>query len=322
MKEIKISIVIPLHNAELYIEKCLCSILKNKTNKYEIIIINDGSTDNSETICKEIIKQDKRVKYIYKKNEGCSKARNIGINMANGKYIWFVDSDDFLVENAIDNIIIKLEDNEDIDVMLFGYKICYKSGNVIYRIPKNIREKKDIYNQMLFFNSSWNKLYKKNIITEANISFLENCHMGEDMNFNFKFFSYVKEKKIKVEEKNYYNYVEANGVTSNFNRRKEIFIAFDDIFNFFYENKNFKNMEKILKKYYKQNVIRGIYDAIIREKIKNKNLNIYMEIFKIYKEIAKRKNIFNSYFFKLQLIYCIKLIIYPIYYKIKNKKFY
>ena len=93
-----ISIIVPIYNAEKYISKCLDSIINQTKKELEIILINDGSTDRTEEIIKKY--QDKRIRYFKNKNQGIGKTRNFGIDKAKGKYLLFLDSDDFLVENA------------------------------------------------------------------------------------------------------------------------------------------------------------------------------------------------------------------------------
>ena len=91
-----LSIIVPAYNCEKSIEKCIDSILKQTYNDIEIIIVNDGSTDRTDDICREMAKQENRIKYIFKENGGVSSARNIGLDFANGEFIQFVDSDDYL----------------------------------------------------------------------------------------------------------------------------------------------------------------------------------------------------------------------------------
>lgn len=315
----KLSIIIPAYNVEDNIQQCIEKILNNKSKEYEIIIINDGSNDKTHEICQEILKITNKIKYIYRKNEGCSRTRNQGIKLAKGEYIWFIDSDDFIENGAVDEIIKILKSNKK-DLILFGYNKIYKNGIKEKRIPKEIVEKEDIYKQTLFFNSPWNKIYKKDIILKNKIYFIENCHMGEDLNFNFKFFHYICFDKIMICSKVYYNYKETDGATSNFIKRKEIFVSFDDIIQF-YAKKN-KNMKKVLKNYYKINCIEGLYNAIIKEKLNNKSFDWKTEIKLLFKMINKRKKNFDSNFFYLHLFFCLKLFLYPIYIKIKKEKTY
>ena len=100
MKKIKISVIVPVYNAEKYLSDCIDSILNQTLKEIELILINDGSTDNSLQICREKASKDSRVKIINKKNEGQGYARNIGIDRAKGEFITFVDSDDYIDKEA------------------------------------------------------------------------------------------------------------------------------------------------------------------------------------------------------------------------------
>ena len=96
-----ISIIVPVYNVELYLSKCVDSILAQTYTNLEIFLVDDGSSDRSGRLCDEYAKQDKRIKVIHKKNEGQSDARNVAINMATGEFISFIDSDDYVTENYI-----------------------------------------------------------------------------------------------------------------------------------------------------------------------------------------------------------------------------
>lgn len=96
------SIVVPMYNCEKYIEECLLSICRQKYNNYEVIVINDGSTDNSAMIVEQLSMNDKRIKLFCQENAGVASARNMGISNSNGSYIIFLDGDDLLVENSLD----------------------------------------------------------------------------------------------------------------------------------------------------------------------------------------------------------------------------
>ncbi len=292
-----ISIIIPIYNAEKYLERCLKSITENNDSSLEIILINDGSKDSSEKICKSFMKVDKRIKYISIKNNGCSNARNLGINLSIGKYIWFIDSDDFIEKNSISEILKEIKENPEI--IVFGMKIIKNDKSKAF-YPKIEKKEKFIYNQTIFFNQPWNKLYKSEIIKKNNIYFKKDCHMGEDMAFNFRYFYYIE--KINFVKKTFYNYYLGEGVTSSPKKRIEIFNAFDDIFTFYWD-KDFNNIKKILKKYYKLNAIKSTYSSILKSDLKKyekKN-----ELKKINFELKKRKHIFNSEFLILQFFYSI-----------------
>ena len=126
MEEIKISIIVPVYNVEKHIEKCLDSILEQTLKEIELIVINDGSTDNSLKKIKKY-KEDKRIIIINKKNEGLTKTRNIGFKIAKGKYIYNMDSDDYLESNkALEKLYNKIE-KDDLDILVFDFYREYKN---------------------------------------------------------------------------------------------------------------------------------------------------------------------------------------------------
>lgn len=101
-----VSIIIPIYNVEKYLAECLQSIINQTYSNIEIILVNDGSTDNSEKICLNYIKLDKRIKYYYKKNGGLSSSRNYGLTKSHGSYICFIDSDDFIDNNYVEKLLL------------------------------------------------------------------------------------------------------------------------------------------------------------------------------------------------------------------------
>jgi glycosyltransferase involved in cell wall biosynthesis len=117
--KIDISIVIPVYNSEKYLRKCINSILLNKKTNYEIILVNDGSNDDSAKICNEFLRFNNNIKYIFQSHLGVSAARNKGISLSSGKYIIFVDSDDFIDCSLIDDIS-KIISNTEYDIVRYG----------------------------------------------------------------------------------------------------------------------------------------------------------------------------------------------------------
>ncbi len=200
----KISIIVPMYNAEKWLEKCVNSIIEQSYSNIEILLINDGSTDKTLEICKKIEKIDNRVRVIDKKNEGVSKTRNLGLENATGKYIKFVDSDDWLEKNACEELI-KIIKEEKTDLVICGLNI-YKKNKLlrtphlekkIVEIKKNIKEFEYIYR---VFASPCNKLYRKDKIVEK---FREDLDIGEDLLFNIKYLENIE--KISVTDKCLYN---------------------------------------------------------------------------------------------------------------------
>lgn len=291
----ELSIIIPVYNVEKYLYRCLNSIINNKEESIEIILINDGSKDNSHKICEEFANKDKRIKYIFTENKGCSSARNLGIDLSIGKYLWFIDSDDFIENNAIKSILKELKTNPEI--IIFGTRIRSIKDtidNII--LPYQERKENFIFNQMNLFNSVWNKVYKRKVIKANKICFLKECHMGEDMVFNFKYFYYIE--RINYINKYLYNYCLEEGVSYSVEKRMEIFKAFDEVFKF-YKGKETNYIRKVLKKYYKENGIRGVYKVILQSNLSKENKKNFLKKSRI--EIKKRKEIFQTEFLSLQL---------------------
>lgn len=134
-----ISIIIPVYNVEKYIGKCIDSLIKQKYDNLEIILIDDGSSDNSGEICDKYAKKDKRIKVIHKKNSGQADSRNIGISKASGKYIGFVDSDDYIDKDYYNRLYKTLVKN-NADVVTCKYQNVYNDDYRKEEIGNNIRE--------------------------------------------------------------------------------------------------------------------------------------------------------------------------------------
>lgn len=149
----KVSIIIPVYNNEIYLKKCLDSIINQTYDNIEIILINDGSSDNSLKIMKNYSKKDKRIIIIDKENEGVSIARNAGIKKSSGEYITFVDSDDYLELDAIEKLYNEI-DTKNVDIVRSNYQVHYKkSDNIdvgsLYHLENNIYDKDSIRKKII-----------------------------------------------------------------------------------------------------------------------------------------------------------------------------
>lgn len=188
-----VSIVIPAYNAEQYIEECVNSILKQSYSNLEIIIVNDGSIDNTSNIVRKIAKQDNRIIVIDKLNEGAPKARNLGIEKSHGEYILFFDADDFMNDGCIKTMVTTIE-KYNADVYVGSYCHCDEKGNLIrkflYKATKEKISAKNINKVLLINPLPGNKLYKSKVIKENNIRF-SNVMIGQDLNFFLKYLSEI-----------------------------------------------------------------------------------------------------------------------------------
>jgi len=137
MKKI-LSIIIPVYNVEKYLNRCLDSILTDRFDEFEVILIDDGSTDGSGIICEEYCKKYNNVLLFHKENGGASDARNFGTQKANGKYIWYIDSDDYISNNSISDVIDLLMKN-DCDVMVCQSKKVYENNKIVDECNYSIR---------------------------------------------------------------------------------------------------------------------------------------------------------------------------------------
>lgn len=199
-----ISIIVPIYNAEKYLNKCIKSLINQTKENLEFILVNDGSTDSSEEIIKSY--KDKRIKYFKNKNQGIGKTRNFGMKKATGKYIMFLDSDDYLSTNACDELFSKAEkDNLDLVINNF-YRVeeeTEKKVEVIIPEFKNTTLK-DNKRLLLDVNlAPWNKLYKRELLKKNKIQFVEDLKY-EDAPFVVE--AMDKAKKIGYIKKflNYY----------------------------------------------------------------------------------------------------------------------
>lgn len=194
-----ISIVIPVYNVEKYLRQCLQSIQMQSYKKFEVILVNDGSTDDSLSICNYFCSSDSRFRVFSKTNAGQGVARNFGISRATGELITFVDSDDYLESDYLINLISPIEENNNLDLVVGGYKKVDNNGEIFYE---------EVYKEGIILNSQlslrmlgalpskedsvkgtvWNALYRTHVIRENKIQFLsEREFFSEDTLFNLNY---------------------------------------------------------------------------------------------------------------------------------------
>lgn len=182
-ENIEITIIIPVYNVENFLDRCVSSILTQDFDKFEIILIDDGSPDNSGVLCDKIASQDNRIRVIHQSNKGVSIARNTGLNAAKGRYICFVDGDDTLEKNALSNMWEQVELHPGVDVvcgqLLHGNHILATPATV----PDYINDRKQIRNFYLWTVLNYfavGRLVSRNLIFAHNIFFAPGISCGED----------------------------------------------------------------------------------------------------------------------------------------------
>ena len=208
LKNELISIVVPIYKTEEYLEKCIESIRDQTYKNLEIILVNDGSPDNSKEICEKYAKLDERIKLINKENGGLSDARNEGIKVAKGEYIGFVDSDDYIDEDMFE-VLYNLITENNVDISMVSYREII-NGKVV-RIPANdgktivyskIEALKELLLNLDIENYAWNKLYKTKLFDGVTYPKGRNF---EDIATTYKLFE--KTDKIAYKSEPKYNYV-------------------------------------------------------------------------------------------------------------------
>ncbi len=200
-----ISIIVPIFNTEKYLHQCLDSILSQSYENFECLLINDGSTDASASICREYIAKDARFRYFEKENGGVSSARNLGIERSGGAYITFIDSDDWIEFDYLEVLYAAII-QETADISVSTYRTYEMSKNQwLFHAFKRVEHQKvfsrqELLNQLMFlhsFDSSYGfvscKLVRKSILN--GIWFNESTHLGEDMEFWFKLYL-IAEKSV------------------------------------------------------------------------------------------------------------------------------
>ncbi len=302
----ELSIIIPVYNAERYIKNCIDSIINETEKDVEIIVINDGSTDSTKDIIKKIAEENKSVKIFNNDNKGVSYSRNYGIRKASGKYILFLDADDYL-SREWKKIIKVVTKNE------FDYSII---GNVDF--PDFLDKKKILFYTIgltdieYCFSTPWSKIYRREFLIENNIFFDEKIFNGEDELFNIM--TILKANIIKFHKASIYNYRLSKGsLTKKFDKEifdsdkkfkmelKKILLLFnlkkeeiDDMMEFVEFNStkmlinriSYINKYSLAKKeyykikYYESKYCLGIFDKIVKFLIKNE---LYFIIYFLYR---------------------------------------
>lgn len=229
-KIIKVSIVVPIFNAEKYLNTSIKSIQSQTLQDIEIILVNDGSDDNSLRICHEYAKMDKRIQIIDKPNGGVSSARNVGIEIAQGEYIGFVDPDDWVEPEMYEEMYNQAK-KTDSDLCMCNYKKHNGNHviNVKINLEKDLLNKKEILNDILpdmiscrdlnsgqspVMGSVWRLLIKKELINKYNLRFVEGIPLMEDLIFCIQ--TLLKCSKICINKSFFYHYIinENSAVTS------------------------------------------------------------------------------------------------------------
>lgn len=216
-----ITIIVPVYNAKEYLEHCVKSLVQQSYPKIEIILIDDGSTDGSDSLCDEWANQDQRIKVIHKSNEGVSSARNTGIKIAKGEYLLFVDSDDALTSDTC-KILLELQEKEKSDCIVFGIK--QTNGNIWtpcyfadYYSSVDFKTDFTYWLNTELLSPPFNKFFKKKLIYDL---FDKSMSFGEDLVFCLSYLKHC-ERIIFITDALYlHNNLNAYSVTHQFDKKR------------------------------------------------------------------------------------------------------
>lgn len=240
----KISVIVPVYNQELLIKKCLDSIINQTLKDIEIIIINDGSTDNSINIIYKYMKYDKRIILINQINQGLSVARNNGILHSNADYLAFIDSDDYIEKNMLFNMINHAEINNS-DIVVCGFKRVTESKTIYIN---NIDNEETFENMLkgILNSTAWNRIYRKELFTKYKITYPPNLY-HEDMATTFKLYFFAN-RITKISECYYNWYTRDDSISENFGIKHlvDLFKGFDITIEFLKNQKIYKKYENLL----------------------------------------------------------------------------
>lgn len=285
----KVSFILPAYNAEMTIGKCLDSIIQQTYKNIEVVVINDGSSDRTEEICRSYVKTDIRIRLYNQKNSGVSNARNKGISVATGTYLQFVDADDYIEPTMTEMFVEKAKENRDAQLIICGCT-SDKEGiqTVIPTSAKQNMETLELLRALMEPDSVrgylFNKLFYKKIIDEINLRMETDIHVCEDLIFCLEYASQVK-KAVYIEKPLYHYVYREDSVThKKFSpKRFSVIDAFEQI-------------KKISEKYQDkklENKIEAHYLVVVLQLWVMLQRNHYSykseEMVKVMKNMKKRK---------------------------------
>ena len=273
-KKKNFSIIIPVYNVEKYLARCLDSCVNQNMPKdeYEIIIVNDGSPDGSKAIAEQYVEKYSNIKLINQENGGLSVARNNGLKVAQGKYVWFVDSDDWIAENCLPDIVRKME-SENLDMLQIGYYKAYDNGEV----RECDRGQFDgcmsgceAMRKVLFPNPAQFAIYRRNFLLNNNLMFYPGI-FHEDAEFKPRVLYFAKRFSSFNSHLYYYYQRDEGSIMSHYNikRGRDIITVCNNLVNFeqssLMELSIKKEFDYIISTYINE-LFRGIEKLEIREK--------------------------------------------------------
>ena len=225
--EKKVSVIVPAYNCSHTINRCIYSLLDQEYEHYEVIILDDGSDDDTGVICQRAADISDKIRYFRLDHRGVSLVRNEGLRHAKGEYLMFVDADDYVRRDYISRMVSSIQCDDDCDMCICSYERVIFDG--LYPIkklqrPGLIRRQRYLLNTLKdpghhYFGVLWNKIFKRSIIESNNISFNKDISLGEDFVFTLKYLRYASKIKIINDKLYYYCYQNQGSSLSRINHK-------------------------------------------------------------------------------------------------------
>ena len=311
----QISVIVPVYNAEKYVHRCIDSILVQTFTDFELLLINDGSKDKSGTICDEYAAKDSRVRVFHKKNGGVSSARNVGLDNAKGIWVAYVDSDDWVTNDYLKNLLSHTQGKIDLVVSFPTYIYRDGTSKKVEYPSKLVNENnfEDIFveHSMHQNTSPWSKLFRRELIERFNIRFCEEMHIGEDLLFLYTYMIHTVNIYISKDTDYLYSYDLETSLTKRVNPYKSEFTGYTNIKQVVEEliRKREIKSEDSLKRlgwvigYYTRNVLNSLYhDTSLGRKQRLVTLKeLDVEPYLKYLHISAKKERFLVFLLKKKL---------------------
>ena len=306
MEKDLISVIIPVYKVEKYLEKCIESIIKQTYTNLQIILVDDGSPENCGKICDEYAQKDSRIEVIHKANGGLSDARNVGINRANGRYIGFVDSDDYIKEDMYEKLINLIKEyNADVSIcnlydVIDGKEYVRNKDNGIHEYSR-IDILKEILLDKNIQSYAWNKLYKKELFDEIKYPIGKKY---EDIGTTFYLFEKCN-KIVVTSEPEYYYLKRADSLVNNVTESTILDYTEIIIQRYLYIKQNIEELRKYNNYYLTKTLITANNDIKTLKNVSEKMKERYNELYYLVCDIIKNnrediKEFFDDSNFLLQ----------------------
>lgn len=322
---VKVSVIVPVYNVEPYLDKCLSTLVSQTLEDMEIIVVNDGATDNSQRIIEDYARKYPKIKAYIKKNGGLSDARNYGLQYASGEYIGYIDSDDYVETDMFELLYNKAKEN-DSDIVECNLRHTYPDMEDI-EIGKKIQDKKE----MLMFGRSvvWNKIYKREWLLNTGVIFPKGL-VYEDVEFFLKLvphirrYSYVDDASV--------HYVQRSSSINNMSSAKtlDILKILDNIYEYYKENGYYEEYKEALEFFFIRIVLCssfqrmcGVAERKERKRVLKLNYDKLNSTFPDWKKnsILKKRDVKNGKFMRSVngVTYKLYAEIFPVLFRMRSR---